>query len=50
MKEFKINEQLLTEIINYLANRPWKEVNRLIGQITQVEEIKKEECKKSKNS
>lgn len=46
MKEFRINQQTLTSVANYLATKPWREVNGLIRLLDQLEEIK--DVKKSK--
>jgi hypothetical protein len=31
--QFKISHELLTKIVNYLASKPWNEVNNLLIQI-----------------
>lgn len=42
--QFKIEQNLLQVIANYLATRPWSEVNQLIIGIQNLEEIK--DCEK----
>ena len=36
----KIEPQLVEKILNYLATRPWGEVNDIIVPLTQLEDIK----------
>lgn len=42
--ELKIKKELLEKLLNYLANRPWAEVNNLIQELSKLEKI--EEVKK----
>lgn len=50
--EFLVSKELLEATINYLANRPWGEVQSLMSALSQVkpaekqEESKKEDKKK----
>ena len=46
--EFKIKEETLQNILNYLATRPYSEVTKLINEIQTVEKIEevKEVAKK----
>ena len=46
----KIEPQLVEKALNYLATRPWGEVNDIIVPLTQLAEVKEEvkEVKESK--
>lgn len=43
---FKITPQLLTEVLNYLSNQKWLEVNELIIQLSRLERIESQEDQK----
>lgn len=45
---FNIDEKLATAILQYLATRPWAEVNQLINALSQLKKVEepKEEKKK----
>lgn len=40
--EFKISDQLLQAVANYLASRPYREVAQLITELSKLEKIEKE--------
>jgi hypothetical protein len=45
MKKYELPQELGDQVINYLARRPWIEVNELINKLQQLketEEIKEE--------
>lgn len=42
---FKIKKEVLEQVLNYLARQPFVEVQKLISDLQQAEEIKKEEKK-----
>ena len=41
--EFKIKKELLENVINYLANKPYKETYWLINALQNIEVIEKKE-------
>lgn len=43
MNTYKVSEQLLNKVLNYLANRPWAETNSLIVELHKVELMKEED-------
>lgn len=43
MKNYKINEETLKGILNYLAQRPYAEVAQGIQALSSLEEIKEQE-------
>ena len=42
MRTFTVPEALLTEIVNYLARRPWSEVNGMMAKIPACEVLEVE--------
>ena len=42
MRTFTVPEALLTEIVNYLARRPWSEVNGMMAKIPACEAVEAE--------
>lgn len=36
---FKLTPEQLTKVLNYLASRPWAEVNNLIAELSKLEKI-----------
>jgi len=36
---FKLTAQQLEKVLNYLASRPWVEVNNLIQELSKLEKI-----------
>lgn len=42
---FKIKEEVAQEILNYLANRPFKEVFQIINEIQKFEKIEEDKPK-----
>ncbi len=48
MREYKVNEQLLNTVIQYLASKPYWEVYQLVAELQKVEQIKEETLKSKK--
>ena len=44
--EFKLKTEDLEKLLNYLASRPWAEVNELIGIFSKLDKIDKKIIKK----
>lgn len=45
--DYKISQELLEKILNYLAGRPWLEVQKLMQDLSQCQPCQSEEPPKS---
>jgi len=43
MKEYKIEEQILNGVIQYLSTKPYAEVFKIMSVLSKLEEIKEDE-------
>jgi hypothetical protein len=43
---FGVDKKLIEEVVNYLASRPWREVQHLIAALSQVRPVVQQESDK----
>ena len=50
MENFKIDEKLAQNVLNYLITKPYQEVFKLVGELTKLEKIEAEETVPENNT